>query len=160
MAKDKQHKNEALRLHKTGMEPSRIAAKLGTSVRTIQRWVRDEKPVPVSIVTTKADKEMPAPTTKNVATISNKLDLGFSRRMAIRLMNLSTAAVDALEEILSNPDARATDKLRAAKILGDWVGVGAPARYATLVSTNSPSFNASPASAQPPAKILQAMDED
>jgi DNA-binding transcriptional regulator YiaG len=155
MAKDKQHKNEALRLHKLGVEPSRIAAKLGISVRTIQRWLKDEKPVSVSIVSTKADKRSPPSIVKNGAVCRDKFDLTFSRKTAIRLMNLAALALNTLEEVLANPDARPADKLRAAKILGDWLDVGAPARYVAQVSTNSPSF-----SAQPPPKALQAVDED
>lgn len=165
MTKDKQHKNEALRLHKSGVVPSKIASKLGTSVRTIQRWLRDEKPVPVSVVSTEAAKDATEPIAKNVAVCRDKFDLTLSRRTAIRLMNLSCTALDAVEAVLNNPDARPADKLRAAKIVGDWLNVGAPARYIVELSTCSPSFlerrnSEVPPSSPPPDRGLQAVDED
>jgi hypothetical protein len=116
------------------MVPSKIAAKLGTSVRTIQRWLKDEKPVSVKVVTMKADKDSNPPTLKMSAkcrdnAASDRFDIGLSRRMAIRLLNLSEAALGAVEECLNDPDARRTDKLRAAALIGDWLGLGSPARH-------------------------------
>jgi hypothetical protein len=123
MARSSEQKNEALKLHKSGMAPSRIAEKLGTSARTIQRWLKDESPVKLKIVAMKADKDVVPSVAKNVATSNEKFDIGLSRRMAIRLLNLSDAALTAVEDCLSDPDARRADKLRAAALVGDWLGL-------------------------------------
>jgi transcriptional regulator with XRE-family HTH domain len=109
-------------LHKSGMAPSRIAEKLGTSARTIQRWLKDESPVKVKVLAMKADESVPQSVAKTVAT-SEKFDIGLSRRMAIRLLNLSDAALTAVEDCLSDPDARRADKLRAAALVADWLGL-------------------------------------
>jgi hypothetical protein len=49
--------------------------------------------------------------------------------MAIRLLNLSHTALNVVEDTLLDPDARRTDKLRAAKLVGDWIGLGSQARH-------------------------------
>lgn len=129
MSKNDQRKNEALRLHKSGMVPSKIATKLGVSARSVQRWLKDETPVPVRVVAMESDEAIPPPIRKNVADCNDEFDLTLSRRMAIRLLNLSEAALGAVEETLSDHDARRADKLRAAKLVGDWLGLGSSARH-------------------------------
>lgn len=120
MAKTDQRKNEALRLHRNGMAPSKIATKLGISLRSVQRWLKDETPVSIQVVAMPADKDLPPSVPTDCR---NKFDMTLSRRMAIRLLNLSEAALNAVEDTLSDPDARRTDKLRAAKLVGDWLGL-------------------------------------
>lgn len=58
-----------------------------------------------------------------------EFDVTLSRRMRIRLLNLSESALNVVEDTLNDPDARRADKLRAAKLVGDWVGIGTPARH-------------------------------
>ena len=128
MSKNDQRKNEALRLHKNGIVPSKIATKLGVSARTIQRWLKDETPIPVKVVAMKADEDIPPPARKDVADC-DKFDMTLSRRMAIRLLNLSEAALGAVEDTLNDPDARRADKLRAAKLVGDWLGMGTASKH-------------------------------
>lgn len=139
MAKSEKQKNEALRLHKGGMAPSKIAAKMNVSTRTVQRWLRDETPVPVQVVAMKADSDVPQSMAKNVTNCRDKFDFNLSRRMAIRLLNLSEVALDAVEATLTDPDARRSDKLRAAKLVGDWLGLGSAARHASGNFVSVPS---------------------
>ncbi len=100
------------------MAVSKIAAILKVSSRTIQRWIKDESPVKVKVVAMKADKDVSHNVAKDVVT-SDEFDLSFSRRMAIRLVKLSEAALDAVEDCLRDPDARRADKLRAASMIVD-----------------------------------------
>lgn len=122
MAKNSELKKEALRLRQAGMAVSKIAAILKVSSRTIQRWIKDESPVKVKVVAMKADKDVSNNVAKDVVT-SDEFDLSLSRRMAIRLVNLSEAALDAVEDCLNDPDARRADKLRAASMIVDWLGL-------------------------------------
>lgn len=132
MAKDERRRNEALKLYRSGMAQSKIAAKMGISSRTIQRWIRAQTTVPVRIEGMTADKDFTPPTSKmsqKCRDNSDNFDIGLSRRMAIRLLNLSEAALGAVEGTLTDPDARRADKLRAAALIGDWLGLGSSARH-------------------------------
>jgi hypothetical protein len=153
------------------MVPSKIAAKLGTSVRTIQRWLKDETSVSVKVVTMKADKDTNPPTSKmsqKCRDNSDRFDIGLSRRMAIRLLNLSEAALNTVEETLLDPDARRTDKLRAAALIGDWLGLGSPVRHPSGLFVSIPdrlqevfAIDLVPSPPHPdPAKALPPANED
>lgn len=167
MAKDERQRNEALKLHKSGMAPSKIAAKMGISARTIQRWIKDETPVSVRVVTMKADKDIALPTPKvsqkcRDNSDTDSFDIGLTRRMAIRLLNLSEAALGAVEDTLTDPDARRADKLRAAALLGDWLGLGSSARHPSGLFVSIPdrlqevfAIDLIPS----PAKVLPPTDE-
>jgi hypothetical protein len=90
--------------------------------------VRDAAPVSVKVVAMKADTEFSQPVREDI-TDCREFDLTLSRRMAIRLLNLSHTALNVVEDTLLDPDARRTDKLRAAKLVGDWIGLGSQARH-------------------------------
>lgn len=151
------------------MAPSKIAAKMGTSSRTIQRWIKDETTVPIRIQTLKIDKDSTPPTSKMshfCRDNSDRFDIGLSRRVAVRLLNLSEMALEAVESTLSDPDARRADKLRAAALVGDWLGLGSPARhpsgmYVSIADRLGEVFAVDLVpSSPPPAKALPPTDED
>ena len=138
MTSKSQQKNEALRLHKKGMVPSRIAEKLKVSARTIQRWIKDEIPITTTVVAMQADTDLPQSITPDIEA-TREFDFNLSRRMAIRLLNLSESALDVVETTLKDPEVRRSDKLRAAKLVGDWLGLGVTRKQGTgvIVSTES-----------------------
>ena len=120
MSEKKRTKTKAFKLLKEGLGHREIAEKLNVSLRSIQRWVKEAEPLPVKVLVEEvSDKTTPHS--------SHEFDLTLSRRIAIRLLNLSEAAIGAVENTLSDPDTSTANKLKAAKIAGDWLGLGADA---------------------------------
>jgi hypothetical protein len=96
----------------SGVKHTDIARELNIHHRTIKRWLKlDEftealegvsyRPVPVSSVEVVNSHQ--------------------ARRD--RLERLLDKALDTLEDCLDNPDAKPSDKIRSAQIIGDWHGI-------------------------------------
>lgn len=144
MARNERTKTQAFKLLKEGLEHREIAKKLNVSLRTIQRWAKESEPLPVTVMVEEFndkadDKDHPKNTLPNP-----EFDITLSRRVAIRLLNLSEAAIATVEETLSNPYTSTANKLRAAKIAGDWLGMGAdPNSYspASLIRRAESAFD-------------------
>lgn len=139
----------ALRLNRQGIATSKIAAKLGVSIRTIQRWLLAEAPLPSEDDQTQAldDSQASEPESGHeLSTPSSRDSEGFDEavasRTALRLMKLSEAAIGAVEDCLSNPYVKTSDKLKAAQIVGDWLGLGAtPANFISITERVERTFS-------------------
>lgn len=127
----------ALRLHRQGVPKPQIAAKLGISVRTIQRWLLEESPVPIE-----GEGEVGHDLSTPSSCISERFDATTTRQTALRLMKLSEAAIAVVEDTLSNPYVKQADKLKAAQIVGDWLGLGAtPANFISITERVERTFS-------------------
>lgn len=87
----------------------RIAADLGVSTKTIQRWLK--KP-----------EFAQALTDVQVRTLEQAVEAA-AEDISGQLQRLVPKAIKTLETYLDDPKARGSDRLRAAQILGNWAGL-------------------------------------
>ena len=100
---------QALSLFAQGASSSWIAAKLKVSIRSVQRWQKLPE-------FTKALTDISAKTTQltveaTASSISN------------RIQRLLPKALDTIEYYIENPEAKASDRLRACHLVGTWAGL-------------------------------------
>lgn len=76
-----------------------------------------------------ADRNASLSTPKDIEKRRDNFDAEFSFKVTARLLRLTESVLDVVEETLNDPDTRRSDKLGAAKLVGDWVGLKAPPRY-------------------------------
>jgi hypothetical protein len=132
MAKPEKEKTkiEAFRLLKNGMRCQKVAEKLSLSPRTIQRWAKEIEPIPIKISDDETSDKTSDETPQENPNPSHDTEIILSRSVAVRLVRLADAAIGAVEEILASPDASTANRLKAAKIAGDWLGLGISQPYA------------------------------
>ena len=51
------------------------------------------------------------------------LDLKITSQLAIKLLSLTNLAINSVENCLINPDVKTSDKLKAAQLIGIWLGL-------------------------------------
>ncbi|MDJ0733253.1 MAG: helix-turn-helix domain-containing protein [Nostocaceae cyanobacterium] len=189
MAKNDKAKNLARKLFYEGKGSDTIAQHCGVSRRTIQRWIGEFKQAPVTITTqgettatesfqtidvakTSPNDAQMSPTIlpelEKIATLKpdETLDLTITSRMAIRLLNVTEKAIASIEDCLTNPDTRQADKLKAAQIVGNWVGLNskygsALDQVSRIFDLNSEAIDTSTGVATVvPEKLLKAREKE
>jgi hypothetical protein len=123
-------KTEAFRLLKNGMRCQKVAEKLNLSPRTIQRWAKEIEPIPIKVSSVETNDKTSDNTPPENPNSSQDTEIILSRSVAIRLIRLADAAIGAVEAVLNDPDATYPTRLKAAKIAGDWLGLGIQSPYA------------------------------
>jgi hypothetical protein len=123
-------KIEAFRLLRNGMRCQKVAEKLNLSPRTIQRWAKEIEPIPIKVSDDETSDKTSDNTLQENPNPRHHSEMILTRSVAIRLLNLADAAIGAVEEILANPDSSSANRLKAAKIAGDWLGLGINHPYA------------------------------
>ena len=124
MARNEKTKTRAFKLLKEDVGHREIAEKLNVSLRTIQRWAKEIEPVPIKVLVEEFNDKTNEKIPPQNPLSNHQFDVTLSRRVAIRLLHLSETAIAAVEDTLSNPDTSTANKLKAAKIAGDWLGLG------------------------------------
>lgn len=130
MAATKATKNTARQLYQQGNDSAHIAKICGVSQRTVQRWVKSFEKEKVTVVGQRnlAEPEaqtievLPALEATSRTSNGQSVELTLTARTAARLLNLSELAISAVEDVLSDGDSSPMSKLRAAQIVGKWVG--------------------------------------
>ena len=107
----------AFELMNSGLSFEETAAQLQVSSRTIRRWVSQCKDV--DILPDELDEDDYVDSTE---TSANLPEFALKGRDVDQLIPLS---LKVLQEILEDPDARPSDKLRAIGLVGDWAGLSA-----------------------------------
>jgi hypothetical protein len=123
-------KTEAFRLLKNGMRCQKVAEKLDVSPRTIQRWAKEVEPIPIKVSNDETSDKTSDNALQENPNPSPHTEIILSRSVAVRLIRLADAAIGAVETVLADPDATYATKLKAAKIAGDWLGLGLSHPYA------------------------------
>jgi hypothetical protein len=100
---------KALAMFSEGLTSNEIATRLKVSVRTIQRW--QKLPEFIKAVTDIHQKATQTTVETTASNISN------------RIQSLLPKALNCIESLLDDPDARAADKLRACNLVGSWAGL-------------------------------------
>lgn len=99
-----------------GMPLKEVAEALGLSIRTLQRWkVQPEFKAQMQRIESESGGVIAAQVVENV-----KLDQ--LTDVATRAMALMSHALNFMEATLTNPDAKPSDRLKIAQILGKWNG--------------------------------------
>lgn len=130
MPASKNDKNFARKLYQQGQDSAVIAEECSVSVRTAQRWIKSFEKEKVIVIgqENKAEPEaqtvevLPALEATSKTSNGQSVELTLTARTATRLLNLSELAIGAVEDILSSGDSSPMSKLRAAQIVGKWVG--------------------------------------
>ncbi|MEM6751479.1 MAG: helix-turn-helix domain-containing protein [Cyanobacteria bacterium P01_C01_bin.38] len=121
-------KAEARKLYLQGVSCQEIAEELEINIRTMQRWARefDGEAVVIPVVS-EVEPEPPIEALQRVAEpqqpIGESIELNLTARIAVRLLNLTEVAIDTVEEVLTNGDATHGNKLKAAQMVAQWVGL-------------------------------------
>jgi len=123
-------KIEAFRLLRNGMRCQKVAEKLNLSPRTIQRWAKEIEPIPIKVLSDDVSDKISDETPPENPNPSPHTEMILSRSVAVRLLNLADAAIGAVETVLADPDATYATKLKAARLAGDWLGLGLSHPYA------------------------------
>jgi hypothetical protein len=100
---------KALAMFSEGLTSNEIATRLKVSIRTIQRW--QKLPEFIKAVTDIHQKATQTTVETTASNISN------------RIQSLLPKALNCIESLLDDPDARAADKLRACNLVGSWAGL-------------------------------------
>jgi hypothetical protein len=130
MPASKNDKNIARKLYQQGQDSAVIAEECSVSIRTAQRWIKSFEKEKVIVIGQENKVEPEAqtvevlPALEATSTTSNgqSVELILTARTATRLLNLSELAISAVEDVLSAADSSPMSKLRAAQIVGKWVG--------------------------------------
>ncbi|MUG98748.1 hypothetical protein F7734_43235 [Scytonema sp. UIC 10036] len=140
MKNSKKAKELAWKLYQQKETSDSIAVRCKVSRRTVQRWFKEFEQTPI-IITGKGETPesedfqantvtalsltTPLPILERIANLEpgETLDLTISSRMAIRLLNLAEIALATVEDCLTNSDIKPSDRLKAAQIVGQWVGL-------------------------------------
>ena len=133
MTKSKATKDLARQLYQDGANTEDIAIMCKTSQRTIQRWIKKFQSEPrvannsISVdcfTNDKNDVSDPLISQESLdIELSENLDLTITPKMANRLLRLTEKALVSLENCLSDPEAKPTDKIKAASLIGEWAGL-------------------------------------
>jgi hypothetical protein len=116
MALTPQQKQAVISLS-TGMPAKEVAEALGVSLRSLQRWkVQPEFKAEMQRIESESGGA--------IATqiVENNVELDQLAATATRAMALMSHALSFMEATLTNPDAKPSDRLRIAQILGKWNG--------------------------------------
>lgn len=103
---------QAIKMLANGDSHPQIAAALGVSTKTIQRWLK--KP-----------EFTQALTDVQVRTLEQTVEAA-TNDISEKIQRLVPKAIKTLETYLDDPKARGSDRLRAAQILGNWAGLNQP----------------------------------
>ena len=139
----------ALRLNHQGVPTAKIAAKLGVSIRTIQRWLLAEASLPSEDDQTPGLENLEGFKPESGYDFSTpsssdceRFDEDVARLTALRLLKLSAKAITAIEDTLDNPYVKQSDKLKAAQLVGDWLGLGAtPQNFLSITERVEQTFS-------------------
>ncbi len=152
MTTEKEAKNLALKLYLQGESTDEIALECGVTRRTIQRWIKEFERTPINLtvqenVTDEKQEDVRFEKQESVrdekqnvsenikqeiipvleTIVSHKrketLDLKITSKLAIKLLSLTELAMESVENCLADPDTKTADKLKAAQLVGNWVGL-------------------------------------
>lgn len=101
-----------------GKSQKEIATELGISDRTIQRWLKVGE-------FKNALEGVPC----DLVEVSSVERINPFQERRKRLGRLLDRAVDVVEEVLNDSEAKTADRLKAAVTIGEWVGVGKTSDY-------------------------------
>ncbi len=107
---------QAARLLAAGQTQEEVGKQVGVSRRTISRWLATEQFKNLSfglLNSTSPEKVKPEILSRHTDDENQEDDLN----------SLVPLALKTLRDILSDPDSRKVDKLRAATLLGEWAGL-------------------------------------
>jgi transposase-like protein len=108
----------AYKLLESGMSSSEVARQLQVSPRTLQRWKSRPRLLPL----VEGNSQIEVLDSDNFQKHEFREAL-LSYKPASKLEALIPIALDQLESILTNPETRPSDRLRACQIIGDWSGL-------------------------------------
>ena len=128
MAVTKKDKNFARQLYQKGKSTKEISVECDVNIRTAQRWIKSfekENVVVTNLADPEAEVTQPIPALKKIASVPAEQCIGFdmSQNTARRLLNLADSAIKAVEVVLQSPDSSDVNKLKAAQLVGKWVGL-------------------------------------
>lgn len=123
----------AKKLYQQGKSSALIAQSCGITQRTAQRWIKDfqEEKVLVTGVGSGNSKIAQSEETEPIAALKQisetepgqNIELTMTSRIATRLLNLTERAVIAVEDCLEDSNVSYAVKLKAADLVGQWVGL-------------------------------------
>ena len=152
MTTEKEAKNLGLELYLRGKSTDAIALECGVARRTIQRWIKEfeQTPIKVTVQESVADKKQESVSDKKQESVIDEkqdvgesikqeilpvlekiaspkqietLDLKITSKLAIKLLNLTESAMNSVGNCLIDPDTKTSDKLKAAQLVGSWLGL-------------------------------------
>lgn len=130
MAAKEDKKILAKKLYQQGKNSALIAQNCEITQRTAQRWIKDfqkEKVIVTGIGNNKTDQEVTEPIAalKQISETEpgQNIELTMTSRIAVRLLNLTERAVVAVEDCLQDSNCSYAVKLKAADLVGQWVGL-------------------------------------
>lgn len=124
----KKDKNLARQLYQEGKSTKEISLECGVTIRTAQRWVNlfeKENVVVTNLADPEAEVAQPIPALEKIASVLTEQSIGInmSQNTARRLLNLADSAIKAVEAVLQSSDSSDVNKLKAAQLVGKWVGL-------------------------------------
>jgi transposase-like protein len=114
----------AAKLLGQGKSQTEVAKAIGVNRRTVVRWLErhEFKQLCYGLIGGSTPTPKPPETPKPAINQQNP-----NRVSTEDLGNLAFLAVGCVSNILDDPDARASDRLKAAQLAGDWSGLGSQA---------------------------------
>ncbi|MEO0842275.1 MAG: helix-turn-helix domain-containing protein [Cyanobacteria bacterium J06633_8] len=135
MAVIKKDKNFARQLYQKGKSTKEISVECDVNIRTAQRWIKlfeKENVVVTNLADPEAEVTEPVSALEKIAVAqsSQSVAVNIPQRLAVRLLNLTESAISGVEECLKNPYSSDASKLKAAQLVGKWVGLEEHEYYA------------------------------
>jgi predicted transcriptional regulator len=131
-------RHEAQVLLSQDISQSRVAELLKISRKTIERWLKEPGFKEGIVSGRKAQLEAALVRNTPLEDVSKVVDTRSQTSLSERLISKCFAALD---EVLSNPEARTSDRLKAAQIILSQCGGGAVANFGLKQTEQRPQNN-------------------
>lgn len=102
---------KAVQLLAKGRSQQEVADMVGVSRRTVSRWLQSPEFKNLSFGLVNQPQPQPQPQPNR------------ERRGTLTPQDLVEDVLRAIQDILTNPDSRSCDRLKAAALIGDWAGL-------------------------------------
>jgi hypothetical protein len=112
-----------------GHSQQSVGDQVGVSRRTILRWLKQEdfRNLSFGLVGRVSQSPQPAQPQPHQRSSQTHRQSG-----SLRVEDLVPDVLETLHEILTNPEARTCDRLKAAALIGEWAGLGADKKMAEM----------------------------